>query len=272
MLMHLLMQAQSEAHARDSLAHAIRTADEQERRHLAAVSEFWDRTPQAWETLRRVMREAKHDEAARSPASAVETWSRVFDQLAAQAPEAGVALYALGDSGLLERASMEIVEALGRWGDVHPGDHVLDLGCGIGRLSGPLAARGATVLGVDVSMGMLSEARRREPRSPPFFVRFSGRDLAPVGDARIDLVLAVDVFPYLVHAGGDLARSILVETARVLCPGGRLVIANLSYRGDDERDRLDLAEWLASSGLQLVAAPERPFRLWDGLVFRARRA
>src|SRR5262249_18008949 len=44
---------------------------------------------------------------------------------------------------------------------VGPGDQVLDVGCGVGRWSLAMAARGADVTGIDLSRSMVAEAARR---------------------------------------------------------------------------------------------------------------
>src|SRR5215475_7226163 len=51
--------------------------------------------------------------------------------------------------------------ALRQWLHVKPGARVLDVGCGVGRWSRLLAARGAHVTGVDLSPTMIDQARRR---------------------------------------------------------------------------------------------------------------
>jgi SAM-dependent methyltransferase len=51
------------------------------------------------------------------------------------------------------------------WGTrLRPGDRVLELGCGDGSLSCLLAAEGFDVTGVDISAGMIEEAKRRAAR------------------------------------------------------------------------------------------------------------
>ena len=48
-----------------------------------------------------------------------------------------------------------------------PGLRVLDLGCGAARNAAPMAAEGATVIGIDVAPPMLEAARGRVASSRP---------------------------------------------------------------------------------------------------------
>ncbi len=84
-------------------------------------------------------------------------------------------------------------------------------------------------------------------------------------------MLAVDVLPYVVAAGADLLVRGVAETARVLRPGGELVVFNRSYRGDLAQDVRDAAELATRSGLESVLRGTRPLATWDGVVFRVRR-
>ena len=64
-------------------------------------------------------------------------------------------------SGFMRRRAAWVRE----WGArLRPGDRVLELGCGDGALSCLLAAEGFDVTGVDISPGMVEEARRRAER------------------------------------------------------------------------------------------------------------
>jgi SAM-dependent methyltransferase len=98
------------------------------------------------------------------------------------------------------------------------------------------------------------------------FLQTSGLDLAPFRDRSFDLVLAVDSFPYLFQAGSALVARHVAEAARVLRPGGDLVILNLSYRDDLGEDRRDLAA-LATGAFDLRRDGTREFRHWDGAAF-----
>src|SRR5690606_23495171 len=99
-------------------------------------------------------------------------------------------------------------------------------------------------------------------------LRTSGRDLAAVRDACANAVYAVDVFPYLVAAGGDVASRHDAEAARVLKPGGQFLVFNYSYRNDPARDDCDLEA--AAMAARLVPLPTGDVRLrhWDGTIFR----
>jgi len=171
----------------------------------------------------------------------------LFDRLAAEAPEAGVALYTLGDPKLLDAATAELVEVVDRWHAL-AGQAVLDFGCGIGRASRAMAARGAEVIGLDVSPAMIAEARRRGGN-----VRYlvgNGRDLGGIADASLDLILAADSFPYLVAS--DMLETHIAEAARVLRPGGSLIVFNWSYRGDVAADATEAARLASSHGFDVL--------------------
>lgn len=143
----------------------------------------------------------------------------------------------------------------------------LDLGCGIGRVAAALAPRCRSVLGVDLSPGMIAVARQRHATSNVRFVLTDGHDLSALPDAGLDLVLAVDSFPYLVQAGGEIAERHVADAARLLRPRGALAILNVSYRSDLCSDRADVSRWADRYELKVTMNGEAPFLLWDGAAF-----
>jgi GrpB-like predicted nucleotidyltransferase (UPF0157 family)/ubiquinone/menaquinone biosynthesis C-methylase UbiE len=112
-------------------------------------------------------------------------------------------------------------------GDVE-GKRVLDAGCAAGHLSALLAGRGADVLGVDASAGMVAVARRKFGD----VARFEQADITgplDVEDGSIDVITASLVLHYLKDWGPALA-----EFRRVLKPGGVLVFS-VHHPGEDWR-------------------------------------
>ncbi len=195
-----------------------------------------------------------------------------FDAAVAAAPEASVAAYSLGDPVLLERATAELVTWLAREHLFAAGMDVIDLGCGFGRVAAALAPDAGSVLGLDVSPGMIAEARKRYGGLRDIrFARVDGCGLAWQPPSSCDLLLAVDCFPYLFQAG--VAETHIAESARVLRAGGALVILNLSYATQPAADRDRAVSWAARDGLGLEQDGTSPFALWDGaaFVFRAGR-
>ncbi|MDA3645713.1 class I SAM-dependent methyltransferase [Saccharopolyspora indica] len=109
--------------------------------------------------------------------------------------------------------------AVGAILDELPAGVAVDAACGTGRFAEILAGRGHRVIGVDSSPEMLARARERVPAG-----EFSVGELTglPVGDAAADLVvcaLALTHVPSL--------EPVLAEFARVLRPGGHLVISDM---------------------------------------------
>ncbi|MGD7705274.1 class I SAM-dependent methyltransferase [Microlunatus sp. Y2014] len=95
---------------------------------------------------------------------------------------------------------------------------VLDAACGTGRHAAWFAQRGATVVGVDTSPGMLARAAERVPAAD---FRLGTVSELPVADASVDLVVCTLA---LVHVA-DLV-PVYSEFARVLRPGGFVLVSD----------------------------------------------
>ncbi len=213
--------------------------------------------------LRAMLDTAAVDHAQEASPAAI---AALFDRAVAVSPEASVAMYSLGDPAALAAATAELAAWLDTEHLIGPDSDIIDLGCGIGRVAALLAPRARTVLGLDISAGMIAEARTRcAGHANLRFAQTAGADLAMLPDGRFDLILAVDSFPYLHQSG--LAERHVAEAARVLRDGGALAILNFSYRGDPEADRADAVSWSARHGFQLRHAGVTPFACWDGAAY-----
>jgi ubiquinone/menaquinone biosynthesis C-methylase UbiE len=110
---------------------------------------------------------------------------------------------------------------------VPQGERVLEIGCGTGELAEMLVERGAGVEGFDLNPAMISQARERiEKRGlgGRFIVRQMGvDDMDGLPSAAFDVVVSMLVLSEL---SPDERRFALKHAARVLRPGGRIVIAD----------------------------------------------
>jgi SAM-dependent methyltransferase len=97
---------------------------------------------------------------------------------------------------------------------------ILDLGCGTGRHSLPLAAAGATVTGVDFSEGMLAQARSKSGANIIHFIRHDLAAPLPLPAAAFDRVLCCLVLDHI----SDLA-GVFSEMRRVCRPDGSVVVS-----------------------------------------------
>ncbi len=112
--------------------------------------------------------------------------------------------------------------------ELRPGDRVLDVGCGPGRLARVFAERVAptgSVDGIDAAVEMINRAssQARKRRAAATFQVAFAQDL-PFPDATFDAVACTLA---LHHVAEEDQRTAVEEMCRVLRPGGRLLIAEL---------------------------------------------
>lgn len=263
--MHLLMEAESPEAAQSAVVRARETSSASSARRLRDLASLLAEHPQAWATVRAILARVRHRPAA---GDSVAHWAGLFDAAVRISPEASVALYSLGSPRLLAAATLEVVSMLSQWGLLGLDRTVLDIGCGIGRLEAALSPLCAAVIGIDISSGMITQARARCAGFPNVRLLLgSGHDLAGIADGTVDLTVLVDTVPYLLLSEGELAGRYFTEVSRVLRAGGDLVILNFSYRGDVVADRGDLARLAEARGLSLLREVERPCASWDAPGF-----
>ena len=131
------------------------------------------------------------------------------------------------------------------------GERVLEIGCGIGRMTVPLARRFREVVGLDVSEEMVRRAREVLTAEPNARIELgNGIDLAGLDDASFDFVFSYLVLQHVTDPG--IVRGYLREIARVLKPGG----ARIRRAGCGARPRGSSAFWPARAAAR--AAWNRP--------------
>jgi SAM-dependent methyltransferase len=156
----------------------------------------------------------------RHATSTAETWDAFFSDFY---------LRAYADDERSEEAAGQALAAA-RLTGCPEGGELLDVPCGFGRHSIPLARAGYRVTGVDRSEVLLAEARQRAGGgAAPRLVRADYREL-PFAGASFDA--AINLFTSLGYLGDEEDTRALAEIGRVLRPGGRLVLELM------HRDRL----------------------------------
>jgi len=97
-----------------------------------------------------------------------------------------------------------------------------DLGCGTGQLTASLAPFVARVVAVDESAAMLQAARRRVQGIDNVDLRRGELEALPIDDSRLDAATLMLVLHHVLEPERAVA-----EVARVLKPGGRLVVVDM---------------------------------------------
>jgi ubiquinone/menaquinone biosynthesis C-methylase UbiE/DNA-binding transcriptional ArsR family regulator len=171
------------------------------------------------------------------------------------------------------RADLDPLVAL-----LDPSWTVADLGCGTGQTSATLAPYVKQLVAVDESSAMLAAARRRLAEHENVDLRSGRLEDLPIDDGSIDVAVLSLVLHFVVDP-----MEVLAEAARVLRPGGRLLVVDmLPHERDEYRatmghlwlgfDEQQLAGWLEDAGFaspRVVPLPPDPQAKGPGL-FTAR--
>jgi len=122
-----------------------------------------------------------------------------------------------------------------------------DLGCGTGQMTMTLAPFVARVIAVDGSGEMLQAARRRLRGFDNVELRRGDLESLPIDDRSLDAA----VVALVLHHVPDPAR-VLAEAARVLKPGGRLLVVDMLPHDREEYRRQMGHVWLGFSEDQVT--------------------
>jgi tocopherol O-methyltransferase len=146
---------------------------------------------------------------------------------------------------------------------VSPGQRVIDAGCGVGGSSMWLAeSRGVSVVGVNVVADHVERARRyAAERALSDRVSFEVADYTATGlpDASFDVAWLVES---ACHAPSKAALT--TEMARVVAPGGRLVMAEYVLQPDPHPSSDHVHVWNESWEMTLATADQWRQALTDG--------
>ncbi|WP_374991554.1 bifunctional 2-polyprenyl-6-hydroxyphenol methylase/3-demethylubiquinol 3-O-methyltransferase UbiG [Bradyrhizobium sp. LHD-71] len=103
------------------------------------------------------------------------------------------------------------------------GLRILDIGCGAGLLSEPLARLGAQVIGIDPSESNIAAAKMHAARSS-LLIDYRATSVEEMGNLeRFDLVLAMEVVEHVTDVGLFLERC-----AALMKPSGMMVVSTLN--------------------------------------------
>jgi len=156
---------------------------------------------------------------------------------------------------------------------------VCDMGCGPGHMARYLSERGIEAFGMDLSQGMVEEARRRNPG-----IEYKQGDMM-VLDVEDDAWTGIAVFYSIIHIPRPKVVLALQELKRVLRPGGLLLLA--FHIGDEVVHvdewfgkevsldsafftRKEMEGYLEAAGFDIETSIER--EPYEGMEYPSRRA
>ncbi|MFD1788172.1 ArsR/SmtB family transcription factor [Sphingomonas floccifaciens] len=173
----------------------------------------------------------------------------------------------------LHIAEEQVEAAIGDVLGTAPLGRIVDIGTGTGRMLELFAPRATRALGIDRSSEMLRLARGKLAEQGNAELRQADLYALPLGDGESDLAILHHVLHF-----AEAPRAAIAEAARVLSPGGRLLIADFAphdreeLRTRDAHVRLGFSDeqmlgWFAAAGLvpartETLEGGELTVKLW----------
>ena len=156
----------------------------------------------------------KHPHDSMSSEHRAPFWVRYYDIV--------THLVTLGKTGKVHRQTVSLA-------DLRPGDAVLDIGCGTGMLlleAEKVVGSKGIVVGLDVEPEMIKQARRRAIKNNSQ----ASFDIASIAQIPyLDNTYNVAFSTLMYHHLSETERQAgMVELARVLQPGGRLILVDIN--------------------------------------------
>jgi len=142
--------------------------------------------------------------------------------------------------------------------------HVADLGCGTGAMTSILAPHVAKVVGVDASDDMLDAARARLAGASNIEFRRGSLEALPIEACAMHAATLMLVLHHLPSPAAALA-----EAARILRPGGRVLIVDMQpHEHEEYRQQMghvwlgfsdeQVKKWLTTAGFERVRVHALP--------------
>ena len=132
-------------------------------------------------------------------------------------------------------------------GLIDPSLVVGDLGCGTGQLSHTIAPFAKKVIAVDASPDMLEAARHRLSEAPNVDIRRGDLESLPIENGELHAAM----LSLVLHYAADPARA-LADVARVLRPGGRVLVVDMLPHDREEYQQQMGHVWLGFSEKQII--------------------
>jgi len=183
----------------------------------------------------------------------------------------------------LHVAESEVEQAIGRALAGQPLGRLVDIGTGTGRMIELFGRDARQAIGIDRSSEMLRLARAKlEAAGIASSLRQGDMYALPLDDGSADCVIIHQVLHYA-HSPAEA----IAEAARVLAPGGRLLVVDFAAHGREELrttdahirlgfDDASMAAWFGSAGVDIdhvehLEGGELTVTLWRGCKAAQRR-